>query len=229
MKVTHIFFDLDHTLWDFNKNAVETLSELYSELNLGDHLPSFLEFYSKYIEVNESLWDLYRNKGITKASLRTVRFTETFKYFNIDNPSLAEDLGNEYVLRGPYKSHLFPACHEVLSDLKSKYNLHIITNGFEEVQAVKMATSNLTQYFNQIITSEKAGVTKPHSKIFEYALAAAGAKASESIMIGDNFEVDCLGAENVGIAAVYFNPDKLIQNKKVSYEIAHLKELIDLF
>jgi len=228
MKIKHIFFDLDHTLWDFNKNAQETLSELYHELELGSFLPSFKEFYDQYIEVNEGLWDLYRNKEITKESLRTVRFVKTFQYFNIQNDSIANVLGNEYISRGPYKSNLFPFCHEVLAYLKSKYTLHIITNGFEEVQAVKMESSNLYQYFNQIITSEKAGVTKPHPQIFEYALKAANAIASDSIMIGDNFEVDCVGAEKSG-KRFDFNPDKIAQNKKVSYEVAHLKELKVLF
>ena len=229
MKIKHLFFDLDHTLWDFNKNALETLSELYLELNLEDCFPSFSEFYNTYIKVNEHLWDLYRNKKITKDSLRTVRFVNTFQFFDVQNNDLAVRLGNEYVRRGPYKSNLFDSCHEVLTDLKSSYQLHIITNGFEEVQSIKMESSNLNQYFDQIITSEKAGVTKPHSQIFEYALSVSGAKASESIMIGDNFEVDCLGAEKLGIKAVHFNPDKIVQHKKVSYEIAHLKELLRLF
>ena len=204
MKIKHVFFDLDHTLWDFNKNAEETLSELYQEFNLSDFLPSFSEFYNTYIDVNERLWALYRNKKISKANLRTVRFNETFEYFNLHKPNLAKKIGDEYIRRGPYKSHLFPYCHETLSYLKSKYCLHIITNGFEEVQTVKMESSNLHQYFDQIITSE-------------------------SIMIGDNFEVDCVGAEKSGIIAVHFNPDKIVGNKKVSYEIAHLKELLDLF
>ena len=147
MKIKHLFFDLDHTLWDFNKNAQETLTELYNELLLSDHFPSFIAFYTKYIEVNDSLWDLYRKKLITKASLRSIRFIRTFEYFDLYNVALAETLGNEYVRRGPYKSNLFPSCHEVLADLKSRYHLHIITNGFYEVQTVKMQYSNLNQYF----------------------------------------------------------------------------------
>ncbi len=229
MKIKHLFFDLDHTLWDFNKNSQETLLELYHEFDLGSILPSFKEFYTKYIEVNDHLWDLYRNRKITKESLRTIRFLKTFLFFEVDNNALAERLGNAYVHRGPYKSNLFPQCHEVLVYLKSKYSLHIITNGFEEVQAVKMQSSNLNQYFTHIITSEKAGVTKPNPQIFEYALSAAKANAAECIMIGDHIEVDCIAAEKLGIKAVHFNPNKLFTNKKVSYEIAHLKELIDLF
>jgi len=229
MKVKHIFFDLDHTLWDFNKNSKETLFELYDELSLHNHLPSFIEFYNTYIEINEGLWDMYRRKEITKNSLRTVRFAKTFESFTIVNSVLAEKLGDEYVLRGPYKSNLFEGCHEVLSYLKSKYQLHIITNGFEEVQVVKMNSSNLNQYFEQVVTSEMAGVTKPDPQIFKHALALAHAKSTESIMIGDNMEVDCIAAEEEGFRSVYFNPQKVVQNKKVSYEIAHLKELIDLF
>tara|TARA_B110000977_G_C11041941_1_gene479187 strand:- start:246 stop:935 length:690 start_codon:yes stop_codon:yes gene_type:complete len=229
MNYKHIFFDLDHTLWDFNKNSHETLSELYQDLKLFNYLPSFADFYTKYIEVNDGLWSLYRENKISKEDLRTVRFDHTFKFFGLDEPALTFALGNEYVSRGPYKSNLFDACHEVLASLKSNYKLHIITNGFEEVQAIKMKSANLNQYFDQIITSEKAGETKPHAQIFEYALAAAKAKASESVMIGDNFEVDCVGAEKQGFTSVFFNPHKLKQQKKVSYEIAHLKELLHLF
>tara|TARA_B110000967_G_C18842273_1_gene540034 strand:+ start:695 stop:1390 length:696 start_codon:yes stop_codon:yes gene_type:complete len=229
MKYKHIFFDLDHTLWDFNKNAHETLTELYRDLKLSSYFPSFSVFYSKYIEINDELWDLYRDNKISKESLRTVRFENTFKFFGIDNFELAQTLGNEYVRIGPYKSNLFEDCHEVLTKLKSNYKLHIITNGFEEVQSIKMKSANLNQYFDQIITSEKAGVTKPHAQIFEYALAAAKAMASQSVMVGDNFEVDCIGAEKSGFTSVFFNPQNLKQNKKVSYEITHLKELLGLF
>lgn len=226
MNIKHIFFDLDHTLWDFNKNSKETLAELYTELNLSNYLPSFIEFYSKYLEVNDALWDLYRKNKISKDALRTVRFLNTFKYFNFFNSDLAETLGDEYVARSPYKSNLFEGCHEVLIQLKLKYKLYIITNGFEEVQLIKLRSSNLTQYFSHIITSEMAGVTKPHPQIFDYALNAAKAKPEESIMIGDNFDVDCIGAESRGIKAVFFNPHSEKQSQSVSFEIRHLKELL---
>ena len=123
------------------------------------------------------------------------------------------------VLRGPYKSNLFEGCHEVLSYLKSKYQLHIITNGFEEVQVVKMNSSNLNQYFEQVVTSEMAGVTKPDPQIFKHALALAHAKSTESIMIGDNMEVDCIAAEEEGFRSVYFNPQKVVQNKTIHSDI----------
>ena len=146
--------------------------------------------------------------------------------FGITNNQLALDLGDRYVSSAPYKTHLFPFTHEVLQYLKSKYQLHIITNGFEEVQLIKLRSANLTQYFTHIITSEMAGVTKPHPQIFDYALNAAKAKPEESIMIGDNFEVDCVGAEKRGIKAVFFNPHSEKQNQSVSFEIRYLKELL---
>lgn len=228
MNIKHIFFDLDHTLWDFNKNSKETLAELYTELNLSNYLPSFIDFYNKYLEVNDALWDLYRKNMISKEVLRTVRFLNTFKYFNFFNSELAETLGNEYVARSPHKSNLFEGCHEVLIQLKLKYTLHIITNGFEEVQLIKLRSANLTQYFSHIITSEMAGVTKPNPQIFEHALNAAKAKPDESIMIGDNFEVDCVGAEKLGIKAVFFNPHNIKHSESVSFEIRHLKDLMTL-
>lgn len=229
MEIKHLFFDLDHTLWDFNKNSRETLSELFSELALSTRISSFIDFYDKYIEINEELWDLYRNDQITKEELRAVRFNKAFRYFGFEDENLAVELGDMYIQRCPLKGNLFEDCHSVLEYLQSKYILHIITNGFEEVQAVKMSSCDLEGYFTEVITSEGAGVRKPNPKIFEYALQTSGAKPSESVMIGDSLEVDCIAAEKMGMRAVFFNPEKKSENKKVSYEIAHLKELLDIF
>jgi len=229
MPIKHLFFDLDHTLWDFNKNSKETLFELFDELSLSTRISSFTAFYDKYIEINEDLWDLYRKDQITKAYLRSVRFRKAFEYFGIEDDALAIELGNKYIQRCPLKGNLFADCHSVLVSLQSKYILHIITNGFEEVQAVKMSSCNLDNYFTEIITSEGAGVRKPNPLIFEYAFEISGAKPSESVMIGDSLEVDCIAAERMGMQAVFFNPEKKLENKEVSYEIAHLKELLEIF
>jgi len=229
MAIKHLFFDLDHTLWDFNKNSKETLFELFDELSLSTRISSFIAFYDKYIEINEELWDLYRKDKITKDVLRSVRFKRAFKCFGIEDESLAIELGNKYIQRCPLKGNLFADCHSVLESLQSKYLLHIITNGFEEVQEVKMRSCNLDDYFTEIITSEGAGVRKPNPRIFEYAFETSGAKPSESVMIGDSLEVDCIAAEKMGMHAVFFNPEKKFENKKVSYEIAHLKELLEIF
>jgi len=229
MAIKHLFFDLDHTLWDFNKNSKETLSELFDELSLSTIIPTFIAFYDKYLEINEELWDLYRQDKITKDVLRSVRFKRAFKCFGVENEELANELGDKYIQRCPLKGNLFADCHSVLENLQSKYILHIITNGFEEVQAVKMSSSNLDDYFTKIITSEGAGVRKPNPRIFEYAFKTSGAKPSESVMIGDSLEVDCIAAEKMGMQAVFFNPERKSENKKVSYEITHLKELLEIF
>jgi putative hydrolase of the HAD superfamily len=229
MAIKHLFFDLDHTLWDFNKNSKEILFELFDELSLSTRISSFIDFYDKYIEINEELWDLYRKDQITKAELRSVRFKRALKCFGVEDEELAIELRNKYIQRCPLKGYLFADCHSVLESLQSKYILHIITNGFEEVQEVKMSSCNLNDYFTEIITSEGAGVRKPNPRIFEYAFETSGAKPSESVMIGDSLEVDCIAAEKMGMQAVFFNPEKKLENKKVSYEIAHLKELLEIF
>ena len=229
MAIKHLFFDLDHTLWDFNKNSKETLLELFDELSLSSRISSFIAFYDKYIEINEELWELYRKEKITKAELRSVRFKRALKCFGVEDEKLAIELGDKYIQRCPLKVNLFADCHSVLESLQSKYILHIITNGFEEVQEVKMSSCNLNDYFTEIITSEGAGVRKPNPRIFEYAFETSGAKPSESVMIGDSLEVDCIAAEKMGMQAVFFNPEKKLENKKVSYEIAHLKELLEIF
>jgi len=229
MAIKHLFFDLDHTLWDFNKNSKETLLELFDELSLSSRISSFIAFYDKYIEINEELWELYRKEKITKAELRSVRFKRALKCFGVEDEKLAIELGDKYIQRCPLKVNLFDDCHSVLESLQSKYILHIITNGFEEVQEVKMSSCNLNDYFTEIITSEGAGVRKPNPRIFEYAFETSGAKPSESVMIGDSLEVDCIAAEKMGMQAVFFNPEKKLENKKVSYEIAHLKELLEIF
>ena len=229
MAIKHLFFDLDHTLWDFKKNSKETLFELFNEFSLSNRIPSFKCFYNKYIVINDELWDLYRNDKITKAQLRSLRFKRALKSFGIEDEMLAIQIGEKYIKRCPLKGNLFADCHFVLGILQSKYILHIITNGFEEVQEVKMNSSNLRNYFTEVITSEGAGVRKPNPRIFEYAFKISGAKPSESVMIGDSFEVDCIAAEKMGMQAVFFNPDKKLENEKVSYEIAHLKELLEIF
>ena len=229
MDIKHLFFDLDHTLWDFSKNSKETLFELFEDLSLSTWISSFTAFYDKYIEINDELWDLYRKDKITKLEMRLIRFSRTLEYFGVEDESLALELGDKYIQRCPLKGYLFADCHLVLENLQSKYTLHIITNGFEEVQAVKMSSSNLDDYFTEVITSEDAGVRKPNPRIFEYAFNVSGAKPSERVMIGDSLEVDCIAAEKIGMQAVFFNPEKKLENKKVSYEIAHLKELLEIF
>jgi len=224
----HIFFDLDRTLWDFDTNSRETLQEIFVKQNLEKKgIPSFEKFYAAYHEINAFYWENYRTGEIDKATLRYIRFYDTLTKFGIDDKECAIKIGNDYVEHSPRKTSLLPNAVETLSYLKEKYILHIITNGFEEVQHIKMHSSGIAHFFEHIITSEKAGHKKPAPEIFRYSLKLAGAKRKDSLMVGDNLEIDCIGARQTGIDQVFFNPGKEPHNEKITYEIASLEELMN--
>jgi len=230
MIIKDIFFDLDRTLWDFEKNSQKTLLSLIDQFNLfslGIH-DSF-EFINKYKVHNARLWDLYRVNKINKSDLRTDRFLLTLKEYSIFDKKLAEDIGNMYVKESPLKKELLPFTLDVLAYLHKKYKLHIITNGFDEVQHVKLKYSNLDSFFNCIITSEKVGFKKPNKKIFEYALNCANANPEESVMIGDDLEADILGAQQAGMHVIFFNPQKKKYDIESFSEISCLSQLFDQF
>ncbi len=230
MIIKDIFFDLDRTLWDFEKNSQKTLLSLIDQFNLfslGIH-DSF-EFINKYKVHNARLWDLYRVNKINKSDLRTDRFLLTLKEYSIFDEKLAEDIGNMYVKESPLKKELLPFTLDVLAYLHKKYKLHIITNGFDEVQHVKLKYSNLDSFFNCIITSEKVGFKKPNKKIFEYALNCANANPEESVMIGDDLEADILGAQQAGMHVIFFNPQKKKYDIESFSEISCLSQLFDQF
>lgn len=230
MKYQHLFFDLDRTLWDFETNSLQALKEIYLNFSLQDRgINSFHDFLAKYKFHNEKLWSLYREGQITKAKLRYQRFQFTLQEFEINEDKLAVQLGEMYVSLSPKKTNLFPFAHESLAYLKKKYQLHIITNGFEEVQYIKLDKSNLDQYFDVIVTSEQVGCTKPNPIIFNYALDKANAKPQDSIMIGDDLQVDLLGAKVLGIDQVFFNPHEVKHNQDLNYEIKCLSELQKIF
>jgi putative hydrolase of the HAD superfamily len=227
--IKHIFFDLDRTLWDFEKNSQTTLLQLIKDFKLIEKgIDTADNFIKKYKIHNEELWELYREDKIKKEELRGKRFQLALAEYDIDDSELAQQFGLAYIKQSPLKTTLFPYTHEVLLYLKKKYSLHIITNGFEEVQHIKLASSDLTQYFDVIVTSEQVGVKKPNAKIFEFALEQAKAKPDECIMIGDDFPVDVLGAEQIGMQGVYFNPNKLAHKHSVVHEIFCLSELMAL-
>lgn len=223
----HLFFDLDHTLWDFETNANETLKQLYSDYNLARHgLFSFAEFSQRYSEVNHALWRLYQSNKVTQQQLREVRFTRTLTRLGVAEADVPADISARFTDLLPHKTAVFPHTHEVLEYLKSKgYRLHLITNGFEDVQVIKLASSKLTPYFEEVITSEHSGFLKPDPRMFAHALARTGAGAVESLMVGDNLECDVLGAYNAGIDQVYFNPARRRHFAQTTYEIASLDEL----
>ena len=201
--ITDIFFDLDHTLWDFQKNSALTFDFLLKKYQINIDLNKFLNIY---IPINFSYWKLYRDEKITKKFLRYNRLKSSFDKLNI---SLSDDVINkiadDYVISLPVNNFLIKDTILVLDYLKQKYRLHIITNGFTEVQNKKIVNSKIKKYFNSIIDSETVGVKKPNIKIFDYALKVSGAKSKNSLMIGDNLEADILGALNAGFHAIHFN------------------------
>lgn len=225
----HIFFDLDNTIWDFDKNSREALFEIYhkhnlSELGVSD--PNF--FIEKYKERNEMMWEQYRLGTIDKLTLRDKRFALTFWDMGLDAELAPTALADDYLSISPRKTILFPHAHEVLTYLSAKYTLHIITNGFEEAQGIKMQESKLLPYFQEVIISEHTGFRKPEQGIFDYAMNKTGASSGDSIMIGDGLEVDILGARKVGWDTIYFNPEKKSHQEEVTHEIHTLFELLHI-
>lgn len=205
MNIQHIFFDLDHTLWDFEKNSELALQKVFKKQNITIDLTSFLQVYKP---INLEFWRLFRNEQVTKSELRYGRLKKTFDalgYAISDN--LIHTIANEYIEFLPHFNYLFDGTFEILEYLKAKYKLHIITNGFEKVQLEKLKNSKILDYFNVVVTSESVGVKKPNPKVFNYALGLANAKKEQSIMIGDSVEADVLGALNVGMQAIHCNFD----------------------
>ncbi|WP_207533772.1 YjjG family noncanonical pyrimidine nucleotidase [Desertivirga arenae] len=222
----HIFFDLDHTIWDFDKNAEETLTELFEVYSLCDLGVScsktFIDIYTKN---NHELWTAYHLGKISKQELRETRFKKTFLDLGLLPETIPAAFEDDYVRICPTKTNLFPEAHETLKYLSSKYSLHLISNGFKESTEMKIELSDLGKYFENIIISEVVGVNKPDKAIFEFALKSAGAKKEESLMIGDSLEADIRGALAFGIDAIYFNPEGKATPLDIEREISHLKEL----
>lgn len=228
MKYSHVFFDLDRTLWDFEKNTEETLRELYQKHFLSLYFPSFYDFHREYKTINESQWDLYRQGKITKDFLRANRFYLTLKTAGVDDLQLADKIGTEYISITPEKTALYPFTHEILSLLKQKYDLYVLTNGFREVQHTKINRCVLFPYFTEVITSEDAGFMKPDPRFFTYVLNKLDVAPDRCIMIGDDIEVDIKGAQQVGIDTIYFNHNLSSNTVKPTYEISSLDQIVSI-
>lgn len=226
-----IFFDLDHTIWDFDRNAEETLHELYYRYkfdNLFNRSHSDL-FIQTYTENNHRLWDLYHHGKIDKATLRKARFADTFSQLGVNPELFPTAFEEDYLAICPTKTNLFPNAHETLQYLQAKYTLHLISNGFKEACEKKLAHSNLSPYFKTIVISENIGVNKPHPQIFEYAVKNGEAKTEQSVMIGDNLDADVRGAQNFGMEAIFFNAVNAEKPTDVKHMIHDLKELQGYF
>lgn len=223
----HLFFDLDDTLWDFEKNSSAVLKELFLEFELESKLnTNFQNFNSIYQQTNLQLWDQYNRKEIDKQYLRNHRFNLTFNQFDYDNYSENLQVTEHYLERAPKGTALKENCIETLDYLTQNYKLHIITNGFKEVQHIKIDGSGLRNYFSQIIISEEHHLTKPDTALFRLAESFAGTSADNCVMIGDNFECDIKGALNAGWEAVYFGKDSgdAFAGRKIE-DLAELKEI----
>ena len=225
-KYRHLFFDLDRTLWDFDKSAAETFVAIYDKYKLRKRgIKTVEEFHRVYTHHNNILWEEYRHGRIEKKVLSNLRYFLTLQDFAIEDEKLAANLGKDYLEISPRKVNLFPNAISILKYLSPQYQLHIITNGFSEVQETKLRVSELGKYFKSVITSEEAGVKKPNPEIFQYALSKTGAHIDNSLMIGDDFEVDIVGAKNVGMDQVLFDPEKKYQENGSTFTIRDLVEL----
>lgn len=226
----HLFFDLDHTIWDFDKNAEETLLELYDHHGLYNKgLSCANTFIATYTANNHKLWTEYHLGKISKEHLRMQRFRSTFLALGMDPEQIPAAFEDDYVRISPTKQRLFDGAYEVLEYLQSKYRLHIISNGFKTTTLTKMEVCDLNKYFTNVFISEDIGCNKPDPKIFKEALEIAGAGRAESVMIGDSLEADIYGAMGFGLEAIYFNPANQPVPEDVTHTISSLRELQKLF
>ncbi|MCX2838912.1 YjjG family noncanonical pyrimidine nucleotidase [Salinimicrobium sp. MT39] len=220
--IRHIFFDLDHTLWDFDRNSGLAFNSIFEKHQIKVRLEEFLAIYAP---INANYWKLYRDDKVTQEDLRYGRLRDSFKGMNVNvTDSQIKQLSIDYIEHLPKHNYLLAGTVEVLDYLRPLYKLHIITNGFKEVQYKKLESSGILKYFSSITTSEDVGVKKPNPKIFEVALGKAEAKVEESIMIGDNLEADILGAKDFGMQAILYNYYKT-EYATDHHQVMEMKEL----
>jgi putative hydrolase of the HAD superfamily len=218
----HLFFDLDHTLWDFDKNSAFAFDAIFKERGFAISLQDFLNIY---IPRNQHYWKLYQVNQISHEELRYFRLKDVFDALKFEvSDVIIDQISDDYINYLPEHNHLFDGAIEILDYLKPNYKLHIITNGFASVQTKKLNNSKIGHYFDTITNSEMAGVKKPHPTIFDFALSLANALKEESLMIGDSYEADIIGAQEAGIEAIFFNE----QNVEVDNSVLQINHLLDL-
>jgi len=229
MKYRSILFDLDHTLWDYETNSSETLTELFHHHKLYDlGVPSVSHFLETFVQVNTKLWALYDLGQIHRDVIRNDRFHKILLTYGIDQYDFALSFSDEYISQAPKKGGLMPNAIEVLEYLHARYPMTIVTNGFDEIQSIKMESAGITSYFKDVVTSARAGHKKPAKEIFEFALNESGFESTSTLMIGDNLLTDIGGARNASLDTVYFNPNKIPHQEQTEFEISDLKELLDI-
>lgn len=222
--ITDVFFDLDHTLWDFDRNSALAFKSVFKRHDIDIDLEAFLGHYTL---INADYWNRYEQSQITIDELRYGRLQSTFEKFGVSHGhDLLHTLSESYIEHLPENNYLFDGAIDTLRYLKGKYRLHIITNGFSSVQKRKMANSGLQSYFKTVTDSEMAGAKKPHPAIFQYALDQAGARSSNSVMIGDSIIADIEGAVSAGLHAIHFSPTFTSSEATTNVRtIRHLSEL----
>ena len=231
MKIQHIFFDLDNTLWDHRRNAYLTIKDLFykEEISLKYNI-DFEDFHSVYHEINERLWEQIRDDEIDKEYLRKHRFYDTFKRFGIDDLELSMFFEEHFLDKILNYNHLVEGAQYILDYLKAKdYTLHIISNGFQEVTERKCILSKIDHYFQTITSADSVGVRKPNAAIFDYSLGLSNAKREESILIGDDWIADVIGAQNFGMDVIFFdvlNENKEGEDLKVIKHLLQIKEYL---
>ena len=222
----HLFFDLDHTLWDFDRNSAESIAEIYTTHRLADRgVRSAAAFSEAFIRINRKLWADYDRNLIAQEYIREQRFPLVFHALGVTDVAGCAELNTDYLRLLPSKAHLTESAREILDYLHGRYRMHIITNGFAEIQAVKMASADIARYFDHVVTTQSANAKKPDPRIFEYALDVSGADVHESLMLGDNYEADILGANAVGLDTVFYNPGHERVLSPATYTIQHWREL----
>jgi len=220
--VKDIFFDLDHTLWDFDKNSMLAFKRVFKKFKITIEFDAFLKIYEP---INVEYWKKYREDKVSKENLRRGRLIDSFNFFDlIYTTEKIDKIADAYIQELPNDNHLFEGAVEILDYLTLKYKLHIITNGFEEVQYKKLKNSGIVHYFSTVTTSEEVGVKKPNSKVFLTALKKANSIPEESVMIGDSLEADILGANNIGMQTIFYN----YRNESISKEIKSIDSLIEI-
>jgi putative hydrolase of the HAD superfamily len=202
----HLFFDLDNTLWNFSANSRSALYDTYDRFSLQRYYPDFEGYFANFEVNNAALWRLYGADKITKEFLSTERFLSPLRPFGILNASQANEMSAFYLQQCAEKTAVMPNAIELLEYLKPNYTLHIISNGFRELQYKKMSGSGLTPYFSGVFLSEEVGYHKPKPEFFDFAIRQTGAGKTESLVIGDNYEVDIAGAMAYGLDQAFYAP-----------------------
>ena len=220
--VKDIFFDLDHTLWDFDKNSMLAFKRVFKKFKITIEFDAFLKIYEP---INLEYWKKYREDKVSKENLRRGRLIDSFNFFDlIYTTEKIDEIADAYIQELPFDNHLFEGAVEILDYLILKYKLHIITNGFEEVQHKKLKNSGIDHYFSTVTTSEEVGLKKPNPKVFLTALNKANSFPTQSVMIGDSLEADILGANNIGMETIFYN----YRNESISKKIKSIDSLLEI-